>query len=288
MHHPHHRVLRRIFAATVTLALAVAVGVWFQHAVSKPNMMGFDPQEMGRLESAMWRRYYERHWPQLACQTMEGACGQYRFSWWDGSLLSLHAARAALFFRKKTDDPRCLPELDRYYAIISSATGQKFDVRAAAALELQWWKERRRQVAPKDYARTIAQVTALVYGVPEETVLPAARMRADAMAYRDARWDGKMTEAEWQEIARQLMLAYASLKEAVTNAGCGEESEAKGADGDFIQPSEVARKQHAQVISEHSQAQCRFGCPEAFTTKLWQAEAIHQFLDDISIPARPL
>jgi hypothetical protein len=36
------------------------------------------------------------------------------------------------------------------------------------------------------------------------------------MAYRDDR-GGKMTDADWQEIARQLVLAYASFKEAVTN-----------------------------------------------------------------------
>ena len=210
------RIIRRVFSVTTMLAAVVAILVWFENAVSKPDMTGFNPQEMGRLESAMWRSYYEGHWLQLACQTMEGACGQYGFSWWDGSRSSLHASRAALFFRKNTDDPRCLPELDRYYAIISKATGQKFDIRAAAALELQWWKERRRGIVPQDYARTIAQATALVYGVPEETVLPAARMRAQAMAYRDARRDGKMTDADWQEIARQLMLAYASLKEAVT------------------------------------------------------------------------
>lgn len=185
--------------------------------ISNPDLMGFDPQEMGRLEFAMWRSYYEGSWVQLACQTMEGACGQYGFSWWDGSRASLHAARAALFFRKNTDDPRCLPELEQYYAIISKATGRTFDISSAAAPELQWWKERRRRVVPKDYAVTIAQATALVYGVPEEKLLPAARMRADAMAYRDARWDGKMTDAEWQEITRQLSLAYASFKEAVTN-----------------------------------------------------------------------
>jgi len=210
------RIIRRVLGVTTILAVVLATFVWFQDAVSKPDMTGFNPQEMGQLESAMWRSYYEGHWPQLAWQTKEVACGQYGVSWWNGARLSLHAARSALFFRRYTEDPRCLPELEQYYAIIWNETGRKFDIRTAAALELQWWKERRRHVAPQDYARNIAQVTALVYRVPEETVLPAARMRAEAMAYRDARRDGKMTDADWQEIARQLMLAYASLKEAVT------------------------------------------------------------------------
>jgi hypothetical protein len=211
------RIIRRVFGVTTMLAVVVATFAWFQDAVSGPDMTGFDPQKMGRLESAMWRSYYEGHWPQLACQTMAVACAQYGFSWWAGSRLSLHAARAALFFRKNTDDPRCLPELEQYYAIISKATGQKFDARAAAALELEWWKERRQNVAPKDYAKTIARATSLVYGVPEGTVLPAAMMRAEAMAYRDARRDGKMSDADWQEVSRQLRLAYASLKETVSH-----------------------------------------------------------------------
>ena len=211
------RIIQRAFGVTTMLAVVVATFVWLQDAVSKPDITGFDPQEMGRLESAMWRSYYEGRWLQLACQTMQGACGQYGFSWWHGARAALHAARSALFFRTNTENPRCLPELEQYFAIISKATGQRFDICAAATLELQWWKERRRKAAPKDYAGTIARATALVYGVPEETVLSAAKMRAEAMAYRDARRDGKMSDADWQEIARQLMLAYASLKEAVTN-----------------------------------------------------------------------
>jgi len=198
------------------LVWVVALLVWLENEWAQPDLKGFDPQEMGRLESAMWRSYYEGHWLQLACQTMEGACGQYGFSWWDGSRSSMHAARAAQSFRKNTNDLRILPELDHYFAIISKATGQMYDVRSAATLELEWWKDRRRNIAPKDYAKTIAQATALVYGVPEETVLSAAQIRAEAMAYRDARRDGKMTDTDWQEISRQLRQAYASLKEAVS------------------------------------------------------------------------
>jgi hypothetical protein len=211
------RLVRHIVNGAAMLAVVVSLLVWVENERARPDMTGFDPQEMGRLESAMWRSYYEGHWLQLAGQTMEVACGQYGFSWWDGVRLSLHAARSALFFRRNTEDPRCLPELEQYYAIIWNATGRGFDVRSAAALELEWWKERRRDVAPKDYAGTIAQSAALVYGVREETVMAAAMMRAEAMAYRDARRDGKMTEADWREIARQLSLGYSSFKEAVTN-----------------------------------------------------------------------
>lgn len=78
--------------------MGVVAVVWVQDAVAKPDAKGFDLQEIGRLESAMWRSYYEGRWVQLASQTMEGACGQYGLSWWEGSRSCLHAARAALFF----------------------------------------------------------------------------------------------------------------------------------------------------------------------------------------------
>jgi hypothetical protein len=43
-------------------------------------------------------------------------------------------------------------------------------------------------------------------------------MRAEAMAYRDARRDGKMTAADWDEVTRQLSAAYASFKTAIASA----------------------------------------------------------------------
>jgi len=207
--------LRQVLLCALFAGIFLTIALWIQGASARPDMAGFDPGEMGRLESAMWRSYYEGRWGQLASQTMEVACRQHGFSWWDGARVSFYAARSALFFRKQTDDPRCLPDLIRYYAIIGKATGTHFDIQKAADLELRWWKERRQNVAPQDYAITIAQLASLVYGVPQESVLASSTMRANAMAYRDARRDGKMTDADWQEISRQLTLACRLLKESL-------------------------------------------------------------------------
>jgi hypothetical protein len=209
------KIFKRMFGVAALLAVVVVAVVWGQDEVAQPDMKGFNPQEMGRLEASMWRSYYDGHWLHLAKLTMDGACGQFGFSWWDASLLSVHAARSALFFRSNTDDPRCLPELEQYYTIIGQASGRDFDVRAVSALELAWWKARRRNMAPKDYGRIIAQQASLYYGVPEASVLPGSVLRAEAMAYRDTRPEGKVTEADWQEIARQLDLSYTGLKAAI-------------------------------------------------------------------------
>jgi hypothetical protein len=209
---------RRFFnfvLAAFALTLAVILTVTAQHHFASPDIRAFDPQSMGRMESAMWRSYYEGRWVRLGWQAMQLAHGQYGFSWWDSARMSAHAAVSAMHFRKNTDDPRCLAELVAYYHIIQHAVPFRLDVQELARLELQWWKERRQNVAPNDYARTIAQLSFVIYGVDEKFALPAANLRTGAMAYRDARRDGKMTDADWQEVARQLQLAYAALKESL-------------------------------------------------------------------------
>jgi hypothetical protein len=123
----------------------------------------------------------------------------------------MHTATSAAHFRTRTDDPRCLPELVNYYHIIARASPVRFDENEAARLELTWWKERRQKVPTQEYARTIAKLSSIIYGIPENDTLPASLLRAEAMAYRDARREGKMTENDWEEVTRQLRAAYADL-----------------------------------------------------------------------------
>jgi hypothetical protein len=195
--------------------LALAAGLLLvvaQDRTARPNPRGFDPQEMGRLESAMWRSYYDGRWLRLIGQTMQVSCDQYGFSWWDGARLSKHAAIAAMYFRRETNDPRCIGQLESYYGIVRHATRISFDVSEAARLELQWWKERRRDVPPAQYARTIARLSGFIHGVDEKEAMESALLRTRAMVYRDARRDGKMTDADWEEVSRQLTAAYTVLK----------------------------------------------------------------------------
>ena len=198
--------------------LALAAGLLLvvaQDRTARPNPRGFDPQEMGRLESAMWRSYYDGRWLRLIGQTMQVSCGQYGFSWWDGARLSKHAAIAAMYFRRETNDPRCIGQLESYYGIVRHATRIEFEVSEAARLELQWWKERRRDVPPAQYARTIARLSGFIHGVGEVEAMESALLRTHAMVYRDARRDGKMTDADWEEVSRQLTAAYTVLKNEV-------------------------------------------------------------------------
>ena len=106
----------------------------FEHWRARPDMTNFDPAAMGRAEAAMWRDYYEGRWISLWARTMRLAHGQYGFSWWDSARISFHAARAAMHFRRRTDDPRCLPALRAYYDVLRPAMPPGFSPDEAARL----------------------------------------------------------------------------------------------------------------------------------------------------------
>ena len=201
---------RRYAVALLAVGGLIALLVGAQHLLARPDMAAFEPAAMGRIEARMWRRYYEGRWLQLGCGALDAACGQYGFSWWDGTRLALDAVRAAAAFRVRQDDPICLPALTHYYGIVHQAAPVRFSPVDAARLELRWWSERREDVQPSDYAVTVARLTAMLYGLPTEAALPSAQGRVDAMVYRDAR-GSRMTDADWQEVERLLVAAYADL-----------------------------------------------------------------------------
>lgn len=211
------RLLRWIAAGILLLMVLFAV----EDRLAKPSLTGFDPARMGRLEASMWRSYYEHRWVALALDGLRVSCGEYGYSWWDGLRTSALAARAALHFRGATDDPRCLPLLRRYYGIIREGMSLGFDADEAARLELEWWRQRRRKLAPTVYAETIAANVALVYGRDPSGLLSPSLKRAEAMHYRDryGRGEGKMTEENWAEVERQLVEAYSEMKAILAEPG---------------------------------------------------------------------
>jgi hypothetical protein len=106
-----------------------------------------------------------------------------------------------------------LPELVAYYSLLRPAAPAAFDEQRLASLELDWWQARREAVGPRDYGRTVAEVAALTYGRSRDDpgIVASGIIRAEAMAYRDARRE-VMAERDWTEIEGQLLRAYQLLK----------------------------------------------------------------------------
>jgi hypothetical protein len=206
---------------TAILMLALLFGAigayasWPRHA----DLRSFAPGDIARLETAMWRDYYEKRYAALFCHLYELSRTQFGFSPLDSFRIAWTAARAAKAFqptRSREAANAALPPLVTYYRLLASAVPGGFDVEEAAHLELDWWQARRESVGPRQYGVTVARVAAITYGKrPDDPSLQMSGLgRAEAMAYRDARGQA-MTDPDWSEIECRLRRAYRSLKAAV-------------------------------------------------------------------------
>ena len=186
----------------------------------KPDLRTFGPADMARLETAMWRDYYEKRYPALFYHLYEVSRVQFGFSPLNAFRIALSAAQAARTFqptRSRQEANAALPSLRTYYGLLAVAAPAAFDLDEAARLELDWWQARREAVGPRDYGLTVAKVAALTYGKsPDDPTMRLSGIgRAEAMAFRDARGEA-MTEADWSEIEAQLLRSYQLLEAAVS------------------------------------------------------------------------
>ena len=148
---------------------------------------------MARLETAMWRDYYEKRYPALFYHLYDVSRSQFGFSPLD-SLRIVHVRRrAARTFqptRSRQEADAALPELVTYYGLllqqaapaVRCAGGCTARARLVAGAGARPWGR-------SSYGLTVAEVAALTYGKPPRRpgVAAVRHRRAEAMAFRDAR-----------------------------------------------------------------------------------------------------
>jgi hypothetical protein len=208
--------MRKVILGTAIAAVLVAAYAAIpRHA----DLRAFDPAEMARLETAMWRDYYDKRYAALFIHLYESTRTQFGFSPIKSLHIAFSAAEAARTFqptRSRREAYAALPALVAYYRDFAPAAPAAFDAEEAGRLELDWWQARREAVGPGDYGLTIARVAALTYGKSADD--PGIRQfgvaRAEAMAFRDARGEA-IIDADWARIESQLGEAYRSLKASV-------------------------------------------------------------------------
>jgi hypothetical protein len=201
--------------AAVVLAGAGWAAGRIARGPARVDMRVFDPDAVARLETAMWRSYYDRRRLPLVAQLVALLRGQFRLSPARSVAVAFLAARAAAVFqvgRGDADYELALPYLERYYAAILAVGEVRFDAARAARLELDWWVVHR-EAAGQHLERALAALAAELYQVPAERLAVHARRRAEAMAVRDRRAEdpGGVTDADWERIAAILRLAWRSL-----------------------------------------------------------------------------
>jgi hypothetical protein len=214
------KIIFRSFLVIVTLLI---VGVLYDlYFPRTAKMREFDPDEVARLETAMWRSYYDKKQVQLFNQLSELLRTQYHMPLVRSNQVAYYAASAAFTFKDgKTaqESEKALPDLVKFYGAIRKLSDIPFDVDRVARLELQWWivhRERwKRQ--PDDLPKALAELQAAIYGVPLDRVMEHGRLRAQAMAIRDTKADNgqAMTEEDWTKINDLLRQSWRSLGEAV-------------------------------------------------------------------------
>src|ERR671916_340478 len=96
---PRRRRLRRLLKITAALVLLLAAWVAYDlYAPRRTSLREFDADEVARLETAMWRSYYDRERARLFLQLGELLRTQYRLPLVRSNVVAYQAAKAAFVF----------------------------------------------------------------------------------------------------------------------------------------------------------------------------------------------
>jgi hypothetical protein len=210
-----------IRALALVMALIVCAVLYDLYFPRTTQMREFDPDEVARLETAMWRSYYEKQRLSLFNQLAELLRTQYHMTPIRSNQVAYYGANAAFVFKKgeqRSDYEKALPDLVKFYGAIRKMSDIPFDVDRAARLELEWWiiHRQRARHAPGDLEKALADLQAEIYHAPVDRLMEHGRLRAEAMTIRDTKAEnGGVTEADWARINELLKESWRSLQKAV-------------------------------------------------------------------------
>jgi hypothetical protein len=202
----------------------LVLSAWVLYDLYAPrtaHLREFDANEVARLETAMWRSYYDRQRVRLFFELGEVLRTQYNMPLVRSHLVAYYGARAAFVFKRgkqRSDYEQALPDLVQFYQAIRQMSDIPFDVNRVAQLELEWWiVHRERASHPReDLEKALAELQSAIYQLPVEGLLEHGRKRAEAMTIRDTRAEsGGVTEGDWQRIDVLLHESWNSLARAV-------------------------------------------------------------------------
>ncbi|MGH9853322.1 MAG: hypothetical protein ACREBD_26070 [Blastocatellia bacterium] len=217
---------KRSRAKWIVLIAIVAALAWLGYDFYGPRsskLRDFDPNEVARLETDMWRSYYAKERVKLFRQLTELMRSQYHMPFVTSNTVAYQAAQAAFVFKdgkKREDYEKALPYLVKFYQAIREGSDTPFDVERAAKLEVEWWIVHRQRARhePGDLDRALAELPAEIYQMPVEKMMEHARLRAEAMTIRDKKAGaGGVTEEDWKKIEELLRASWRSLWKAVNS-----------------------------------------------------------------------
>jgi hypothetical protein len=188
-------------------------------------MRSFDPRAVGTHECRAWETYYRRQWVAFLVASVAMVRSAFRMSWprtLVGAWLVLRANQKWAPF--PDNDPEAARALmERFYRLLRTSEGERFDTARAAELEVEWWRVHReaqhdgRPGPSEPLVIALRDLYAYTYSADPEAVRPAAELRAEAMDLSD-RWVEAGTDPADPLLAREralLVRSYAALLAAV-------------------------------------------------------------------------
>lgn len=159
--------IRIVLAVIVLLVGAVLYDLYYPRTA---HLREFDADEVARLETAMWRSYYEKQRLRLFKELSELLRTQYQMPLVRSNQVAYYAANAAFTFKKgkgRADYEKALPDLVKFYSAIRKMSDIPFDVDRVSRLELEWWiiHRERAKHPPGDLIKALAELQAEIYQV---------------------------------------------------------------------------------------------------------------------------
>ena len=185
------------------------------------DLRQFDPVATGKLETDMWRSYYDRRPLKLFFELTEMLRTQYQFPRLRSYLGAYYATKAAFVFKdgkQRADYEKALPALESYFTTIHRTGDINFNIKSAAKLELEWWivHRQRERYGKAALDTACANAAAAIYLVSPDSTFEHGRLRAEAMVIRDVQAAaGGVSEEEWAQIDILLQACYNSLSRAI-------------------------------------------------------------------------
>ena len=150
----------------------VLLSAWVSYDLYAPRttqLREFDPNEVARLETAMWRSYYEKERFRLFRELAQMLRTQYNMPFVRSNQVAYYAANAAIVFQRgkqRSDYEQALPDLIKFYQAIRNMSDLPFDVHSVARLELEWWIIHRQRAnhQPDDLTKALAELQSGIYG----------------------------------------------------------------------------------------------------------------------------
>jgi hypothetical protein len=185
----------------------------------------FDPDHVAKLETEMWRSYYDRKWLRVLYLTERTSAEEFHIPIPLSLQAAYYATRAARAFKPIDNDlPATLGALTGYYRLVRRFSGLRFDPAEVAGSELRYWIVHRDLSGASDHAALIdvlAELHASTFGIPRERALDSGRWRAKAAITVDGITGRRSTDVDrdWGILEDQLRSCYRSLAREIGPAG---------------------------------------------------------------------